>query len=996
MRLAPAALLLLLTLLTAPTPAHAVSRACAGPDAPGFLYEIGDWEGAGWNRTATYSIADDGTVVALLYRPSGEWLGVASRSGEFLEGGMVLGPSDSRAVGGAASQVPVVSADGRTVVGVLQERLGGVSRSGAAVWRPWDGPLATLLPRAPGATDTSAPRPVAVSADGRRAVGTDAFPDVPTTDKSDLVLWDLEAGTVERPGRFAKTVPVGLSADGRVVAASVWTADGAREVARLAVQDDGDWQTLRIAPALPHASTSAARPVHEARALSADGRTIAGYSTALHPDGPAGSQSAFYSVGWIWTAEGGVELLDVPSWPVQTRTEPLRLLGEWVIALRWVAGGGQQTVAVGTTPATRALGPIPLEDLLVRHYGVEPPHPLAPHLLQIVASSPDAAVVGGAAGEPTGTYLVVRLRFAGDTRERFYKVKLPACADSDRDGLCNEWESAGGIDVDGDGVIDPARDLVLAGANPYHKDLYVEVDRLGDVSFSPEALVDVERAFARVPNSIVGNPDGRDGITLHLEVDEIFYTEGDFEHDTACEPISPSFRWLRLFQFGSAQQRAAGPAVIAAKQQVYRYALIGTKFAPGRDAGGIADLPGNDMLIFPDLYSLPVRTTLAGVLMHELGHTLGLGHGGVDPFGVPDHTNYKPNLASVMNYTWLLPWKRGSTKLSDLWMTMAWRLDYSRAAWPALSEASLDEQRGIGGPPLRPVVVGPWKPKVVSASGPVDFDRDGVVSDAPVAADLNDVDLERDPSPGDELEGSNDWAGVVASGFCAAMRSEDWEEENVEPCRSFAGGRERSAVHCSIGPDTARRLEELELRADCNANGVDDEDELAAGTARDADANGILDACEAGRGDVDGNGRVDEADYLALMAAVGTRLGHPGFPPAGDLEPDGVIAREDLTLLSVLVYGTTACNDGDDNDGDGLVDADDPGCASPLLPLEDPACDDGRDNDGDGLVDAADPQCRPDAMHSESGAAPACGHGPELALLVPLLRAWRRRRKASA
>src|SRR5690606_21056231 len=133
--------------------------------------------------------------------------------------------------------------------------------------------------------------------------------------------------------------------------------------------------------------------------------------------------------------------------------------------------------------------------------------------------------------------------------------------------------------------------------------------------------------------------------------------------------------------------------------------------------------------------------------------------------------------------------------------------------------------------------------------------------------------------PGDELEGSNDWAGVVASGFCAAMRSEDWEEENVEPCRSFAGGRERSAVHCSIGPDTARRLEELELRADCNANGVDDEDELAAGTARDADASGILDACEAGRGDVDGNGRVDEADYLALMAAVGTRLGHPGFPP---------------------------------------------------------------------------------------------------------------------
>jgi cytochrome c peroxidase len=55
-----------------------------------------------------------------------------------------------------------------------------------------------------------------------------------------------------------------------------------------------------------------------------------------------------------------------------------------------------------------------------------------------------------------------------------------------------------------------------------------------------------------------------------------------------------------------------------------------------------------------------------------------------------------------------------------------------------------------------------------------------------------------------------------------------------------------------------------------------------------------------------------------------------------------------------------ACNDGIDNDGDGLSDAQDPGCFSPGDTSElawDLACDDGIDNDGDGLVDSADADC---------------------------------------
>ena len=66
-----------------------------------------------------------------------------------------------------------------------------------------------------------------------------------------------------------------------------------------------------------------------------------------------------------------------------------------------------------------------------------------------------------------------------------------------------------------------------------------------------------------------------------------------------------------------------------------------------------------------------------------------------------------------------------------------------------------------------------------------------------------------------------------------------------------------------------------------------------------------------------------------------------------------------------------ACSDGIDNDGDGLIDIQDPGCHTDLNPnnlksydgsktLEYnfiPQCSDGVDNDGDKLIDSADPGC---------------------------------------
>jgi spore coat protein A len=93
-----------------------------------------------------------------------------------------------------------------------------------------------------------------------------------------------------------------------------------------------------------------------------------------------------------------------------------------------------------------------------------------------------------------------------------------------------------------------------------------------------------------------------------------------------------------------------------------------------------------------------------------------------------------------------------------------------------------------------------------------------------------------------------------------------------------------------------------------------------------------------------------------------------------------ILEHEDHEMMRQFqaVATTPACQDGIDNDGDGLTDyaGNDPGCDSagdlgehaPTLP-----CDDGIDNDGDGLTDEAhDPGC---AWAGGSTESPQCNDG---------------------
>jgi hypothetical protein len=81
-----------------------------------------------------------------------------------------------------------------------------------------------------------------------------------------------------------------------------------------------------------------------------------------------------------------------------------------------------------------------------------------------------------------------------------------------------------------------------------------------------------------------------------------------------------------------------------------------------------------------------------------------------------------------------------------------------------------------------------------------------------------------------------------------------------------------------------------------------------------------------------------------------------------DNDCDGLIDAEDPDCEPSCVLGDEICEDGCDNDGDGFIDADDSDCAGLCIPTSDRErgrrkCGDGVDNDCDGLIDSLDPDC---------------------------------------
>jgi len=357
--------------------------------------------------------------------------------------------------------------------------------------------------------------------------------------------------------------------------------------------------------------------------------------------------------------------------------------------------------------------------------------------------------------------------------------------DTDGDGLCDDWET-NGIDFDGDGIVDLDLPRLVDDQNnpdradPSVPDIYVEFDWMdcampgGDCAANHASHEPVATAMAPVEKAF----NDRD-IHLHLMRDEPLREITNIRFNDGAVKVAPggTFNDLKVGNpenpcgtgpndghFGTIAERMAlkpdGTSncdnILAARRLVFRYLIFGHNHAHTPGSSGIAELPGNDFMVtlgdwsaeglrissglgpgkMPDEYRSVIET---GTIMHELGHTLNLRHGG------RDNINCKPNYLSLMSYSLQFPYLDPQRPL-----------DYSDQTLDPLNESILNEAAGIGGPAGRSVIFGEGDTGDVpaplpAANGAIDWNGDGDTADAGVRADISMVDGPCDPKANDSV-----------------------------------------------------------------------------------------------------------------------------------------------------------------------------------------------------------------------------------------------------
>lgn len=382
-----------------------------------------------------------------------------------------------------------------------------------------------------------------------------------------------------------------------------------------------------------------------------------------------------------------------------------------------------------------------------------------------------------------------RTESRGDHRLAFYvetgtdtSIIRASQLDSDEDGLYDHWETSG-IDFNNDGTVDlpihqpsfcavPGQPPPTVCANPNRKDIFVEIDYMKAANHThyprQPALTDVRNAFAAAP---VANPTpSTNGISLHTMVGERLREPGpvsnpfdtpfgnrvagprnDFEDYRLGDPLNICSNALNAARFGTAADRSSTNCqnIIGARRLSFRYAIFGHSYEPG-GSSGVAEYGGDELMVTLGRFSSAYLTSIrgnncqvgetdqacglreaqAGTFMHELGHSIGLWHGG-DQF-----ENCKPNHLSVMSYLFQFKNIDPNRPLSYSILPLT----------NNLNENNLNEANGISGPVGRQSRVGGLPPVggivqeiPVSANGPIDINNNTTTTDTGFSQNINNM-----------------------------------------------------------------------------------------------------------------------------------------------------------------------------------------------------------------------------------------------------------------
>lgn len=570
----------------------------------------------------------------------------------------------------------------------------------------------------------------AVSLDGNTVVGFAGFPG-----GRQAFVWSAAIGYSEINGMPTGTLrsdAMGVSADGNVIIGNFYrTADkgiyrydrnGVTEIHGTPLEDRvlpnclaadgvwfaGSWSLTNSAQwggcFLSNGNVGEFfAPVGEARGLSADGTTVVGY----HVPGGPGTQGTYH---WRFGTLTALPM-DEPSGVsadgntvVGPQVEIFSPSDFILRAIRWhgplsggPAGTVQLTIAGATVTAPKAISADG------QTWG---------GFCSFIDGSSFAWINSGGVTSSLWTYLQTRgvdvtgwsfgelncismdgQVLAGSASHNGQSVAFVADLrkDTDGDGLFDDWET-NGIPYLYHGQV--AR-YMLPDANPLKKDVYVEVDgTAGQVSLA--AVERVVQVFNNAPVPAVPDvPGALPGVALHVDIDEgDLQIDGNFTINRGWE----EFHAVKGVYFGTYQERQQfdWESIRKAKAKAFRYCLCVNRL-PG--ALGRAELidngtdgareATNDFMIGLGGFNPPpgrsIEDARAAAFMHELGHTLGLFHGGADA-----SQNFNPNHYSIMNYLWAGVRNYGGTA--------SLLLNYSDCQPPALTESFLDESLGIQHP----------------------------------------------------------------------------------------------------------------------------------------------------------------------------------------------------------------------------------------------------------------------------------------------------------